>query len=408
MGKNNKKPYRRCAGITILFGVCLLLGGCAGTAKPEPKSAAASKDRASQQEEFVDVHSNDGRNVVGISMPSKLLERWNRDGHFLKRQFKERGYEVELAFGDDLIDKQIRDIETMIKNHADIILISAIDGSSLSHVLEKAASANVKVICYDRLILKTDVVDYYISFDNYKVGQLQGEYVVKALDLPHAGNKSYRMEITSGDSADNNARYYYNGMFDQIKPYLEKGVLKIPSGQSGYFETAISSWSSELAEIRFSGILNSYYLNGKRLDCAICANDSTAFGVAEAIAADYDGDNPVIVTGQDGDENNLKNIMEGRQSMTVFKALSNETLVAYEVGCALMEGRKPDASLIEESGWKFRCRYDTESYDNGVKKVTSFLLEPTVITKDNMIKELVDKGYYKVGEDGYLKANTGS
>ncbi len=405
--KSDRKRIRGLCLILMVF-VCIVMlpTGCSQNASVAKDQADTGKKDKTKAEEIIDKHSNDGHDIVGISMPSQSLERWNRDGHFLKQQFENSGYEVILTFADDLIDKQIHQIESMIKKHVDIILISAIDASSLTRVLEQAKAANVAVICYDRLILKSDVVDYYVSFDNYRVGQLQGEYIVDALDLAHAGDKTYHIEITSGDSADNNARYYYKGMFDQIKPYIDQGVLVVPSGQTGYFETAISSWSSELAEVRFSGILNSYYLDGKSLDCAVCVNDSTAFGVSAAIEKDYHQGNPVIVTGQDGDEANLKNIMEGKQTMTVFKALSNEALVALEVGRALMEGKTPDESLIEAAGWDFHCRCDKESYDNGVKKVTSFLLKPETITKDNMMEKLVDKGYYKVGKDGYLKAVT--
>ena len=313
---------------------------------------------------------------------------------------------MELKYADDLIDAQIHDIEDMIADGADLLLVSPIDASSLVRVLEQAHEVNIPVIAYDRLIRKTSAVDYYISFDNYMVGALQGGYIEEMLDLPHAKEGAYNIEFTSGDSADNNARYFYNGMFDLLEPYIEAGILQVPSGQMSYFETAISSWSTDLAEERFSGLLNSYYLGGKRLDCAACANDSTALGVTRAITSDYHKKNTVVVTGQDADQPNLKNIIDGKQSMTVYKALSNEAVVALALGKAIMEGQDPKEDLIEASDWDFDCVYDTESYDNGKIVVPSYLLEPIVITKDNIQTELIDTGYYVIGEDGYPVAAT--
>ena len=155
---------------------------------------------------------------------------------------------------------------------------------------------------------------------------------------------------------------------------------------------------------RFQNILGSYYSGGTQLDAALCSNDSTALGVTQAIESDYAGKNSVIITGQDGDEANLKNIVDGKQSMTVYKAVANEAVVTLDLAVAIMNGEKPDDKLISSSGWSFDCSYDTDSYDNGTGKIPSYLLVPTVVTKDNMDKELVDTGYYTKGSDGYLKA----
>lgn len=387
--------------VTSDNGAAVSESDTANAASSIDETAIVAADNAGQELPIEDTHSDDGRQVVGISMPSHLLERWNRDGKHLKRQFKKAGYEVDLAYADDLIDVQIHDIEAMIADGADLLIVSPIDASSLVHVLEQAQAVNIPVISYDRLIRKTDAVDYYISFDNYMVGALQGEYIEEALDLPHAKEGDYNIEFTSGDSADNNARYFYNGMFDLLEPYIESGILTVPSGQMSYFETAISSWSTDLAEERFSGLLNSYYAGKKKLDCAACANDSTALGVVRAITNDYHKKNTVVVTGQDADEPNLRNVVDGTQSMTVYKALSNEAVVALALGKAILEGQNPKEDLIVASDWDFDCVYDTESYDNGEGVVPSYLLTPVVITKDNLQEELIDTGYYVIGEDGY-------
>ena len=217
-------------------------------------------------------------------------------------------------------------------------------------------------------------------------------------------SKSYNIEFTAGDPADNNAGFFFNGAYDTLKPYIDAGILKVPSGQTKFEEVATASWSTETAMNRMQNILASFYSGGTQLDVALCSNDSTSLGVTQAIGTDYKGTNSVIITGQDGDEANLANIVDGKQSMTVYKAVANEAVVTVDLAVAILKGEKPDAGLITSAGWKFDCAYDTESYDNNKGIVPSYLLVPTVVTKDNIQSELVDTGYYTMGTDGYPKA----
>ncbi|MCI5758588.1 MAG: sugar-binding protein, partial [Eubacterium sp.] len=272
----------------------------------------------------------------------------------------------------------------------------------LSQVLNEAKDAGIPVIAYDRLIMNTDAISYYVSFDNYTVGKLQGEFVAKQLDLDNAGDKTYNIEFTAGDPADNNATFFFNGAMDVLKPYIDKGTLKVPSGQTEFDQVATAQWDTSTAMKRFQNILGSYYSDGTQLDAAVCSNDSTALGVTQAIESDYAGSNDVIITGQDGDEANLANIVDGKQTMTVYKAVANEAVVTLDLAEAMLNGEKPDDSLISKSGWDFDCSYDTSSYDNGTGVIPSYLLVPTVVTKDNMDKELVDPGYYTKDDKGYL------
>ncbi len=387
----------------LSFAMICSLTACAGNAGGDVENTEIEASSEEEKESVIqDTHSDDGRNVVGISMPSQKLERWNRDGNFLKKEFEEEGYEVLISFGNDLIDEQINGIEDMISEGADLLIITPIDATSLTSVLEDAAAANIPVISYDRLILQSPYIDYYISFDNYTVGTLQGEFIRDTLDLDNAGDKSYNIEFTAGDPADNNAQFFYNGAYDVLSPYIESGVLNVPSGQTTFIQTATSSWSRDYAKERFENILNSYYLTEKELDAVCCSNDTVALGTTEAIEEDYAGNNDIIITGQDADEPNLKNIVDGKQTMTVYKALSNESIVAFTLGKAIVDGETPGEDLIQNSGWDFSCNYDTSSYDTGEKVVASYLLDPIVITVDNMKEELVDKGYYTEDEQGYL------
>ena len=363
---------------------------------------ACGSDPTANNNSSSDKNSDSGKKKVGISMPTKSLERWNRDGSYLEEQFKKEGYDVEITYSDNDTDQQVNDIQNMISDNVDILVVAAIDGDTLSTVLADAKDQNIPVISYDRLIMNTDAISYYVSFDNYKVGQLQGQYIIDTLKLD-GSKKKYNMEVTAGDPADNNATFFYNGAMDTLKKYIDDGTVKIVSKQQDFESVATPQWSTDEALNRMQNILSSYYADGKnQLDIALCSNDSTALGVTQAIESDYAGKNTPLITGQDGDEANLANIVDGKQSMTVYKAVANEAVVTLKLVKSVLDGNTPDESLTKE--FDCECSYDTDSYDNGTGKIPSYLLTPEVITKDNYKEKLVDTGYYKEGSDGYLQA----
>ena len=344
----------------------------------------------------------DDKKLIGVTMPTKDLQRWNQDGENMKKELEAAGYEVDLQYASNDVSTQVSQLENQVANGCDLLVVASIDGSSLGEPLKQAKEAGIPVISYDRLI-KSDAVSYYISFDNYTVGTLQGQYVVDTLDLDNAGDKTYNIEFTAGDPADNNAGYFFNGAFDVLKPYIDAGTLNVVSGQTDFDSVATPAWDTQTALERMQNILASYYADGTQLDVALCSNDSTALGVTQAIESDYAGDNTVLITGQDGDEANLANIVDGKQSMTVYKAVANEAVVTLDLAKAMLAGDTIDESLIEKSGWDFECAYDTESYETSDgNKCPSFLLVPTVVTKDNLQEALVDPGYYTMDDDGYL------
>lgn len=342
-----------------------------------------------------------GAQKVGIAMPTQSLERWNRDGSYLDEQFKSAGYETILTYSDNDINRQVNDIQNMIAEDVDLLVIAAIDGEALNTVMNEAGQAGIPVIAYDRLIMN-DNASYYVSFDNYTVGTLQGQYIVDTLDLDNAAGP-FNMEITAGDPADNNATYFYQGAVDVLQPYIDSGKLVVVSGQTDFDTVATAQWDSQTAMERAQNVLASYYADGTQVDVWLCSNDSTALGVSQAIQSDYAGSNQPIITGQDGDEANLKNLVDGLQSMTVYKAVANEAVVTLDLGKAILSGAAIDANLITDSGWEFDCSYDTESYfTSDGNNCPSFLLVPDVVTKDNMVEKLVDTGYYTQDADGYL------
>ncbi len=392
---------KKSLALFVALMMALSLAACGGSSS----SAAASSAPAASTASTASSTATTGGGKVGIAMPTKSLERWNRDGSFLQKQFESKGCEVELVYSDNDVNQQVNDIENLIADKVNLLVIAAIDGESLSNVLDSADQAGIPVISYDRLIMNTKAIDYYVSFDNYTVGKLQGQFVVDTLKLDLKDtSKTYNIEFTAGDPADNNAGFFFNGAFDVLKPYIDAGILKVPSGQTAFEQVATASWSTDTALSRMQNILGSYYSNGTTLDVALCSNDSTALGVTQAIASDYAGDNQPIITGQDGDEANLANIIDGKQSMTVYKAVANEAVVTLDVGMAIMNGETPDEGLISSAGWKFDCTYDTKSYDNNTGIIPSYLLVPSVVTKDNIKTELVDTGYYTMDSNGYPKA----
>ncbi len=400
--------------LSVTMAVSLLAGcGSSGDSAPAANNNAGGNDAApantetaaepaapaESQAEAPATTADGGK--IGISMPTQSLERWNRDGAYLNDQFKAAGYETILTYSDNKSEQQVNDIQNMLAENVDLLIVAAIDGEALNMVMNEAADANVPVIAYDRLIMN-DAVSYYVSFDNYTVGKLQGEFIVENLDLENAGDSVYNLEITAGDPADNNAGYFYHGAMDVLNPYIESGTLNVVSGQTDFDTVATEQWNTDTALERAQNILSSYYADGTQLDVWLCSNDSTALGVAQAITSDYAGSNSVLITGQDGDEANLKNIVDGIQTMTVYKNVSNESVVTLSLAQAILSGETIDESLL--SSFDIECAYDTESYETSAgNKCPSFLLVPNVITKDNL-QDLVDTGLYTMGEDGYLSA----
>ena len=325
---------------------------------------------------------------VGVSMPTKDLQRWNQDGEYMEKLLTEAGFEAELQYASNDVPTQLNQVETMIDDGCEVIVIAAIEGSSLGAALDKAAEKGVKVIAYDRLLMDNANVDYYATFDNYKVGTVQGTYVKEALDLDNAEGP-FVVEFTAGDPGDNNAGFFFNGAMDVLKPYIDAGKIVVTSGQTEFEKVATPEWKPETAQARAENILSSFYADGTELDAWVCSNDSTALGVTNALEANYTGKWPII-TGQDCDVTNTNNMIDGKQAMSVFK--DTRTLAAQVVKMIdqILKGEEVDVN-------------DTTTYDNGKKVVPSFLCDPVIGTKDNYKELLIESGYYLETEDGHVK-----
>lgn len=344
---------------------------------------------------------NSAGKTIGIAMPAQELERWNSDGEYLKKQFESAGYKVELKFSNNDATKQNNDIIGMIDDGVDLLLVAAVDGTRLSKTLDSAKEKNIPVIAYDRLIEGSSSITYYITFDNYEVGKLQAEFIIDALKV-NSGAGPFNIELVAGDAADSNARYFFEGAYKVLEDYINDGTLVIPSGKKSFERVATANWLSENAEKDMADNLSKNYSDGKTLDAVLCANDSTARGVIDALASNYSGSNTPVITGQDGDIVNLKNIVDRKQAMTVYKNLRDEASVAFEVCKTLLNGDIPAAAFASQL--PVDVKYDSEAYNNGVKYVQAYILTPYVITEDNL-QLLVNTGMYKWDSSNkYLEA----
>jgi len=316
---------------------------------------------------------------VGVSMPTKDLQRWNQDGENMQKQLEAAGYTVDLQYASNDVQTQLSQVENMISEGADVLVIAAIEGSSLGEALTMAKDEGIPVIAYDRLLMESDAVSYYATFDNYMVGTVQGTYIKNTLDLDNAAGP-FNLEITAGDPGDNNAGYFYQGAIDVLKPYIDSGKLVVKSGQTAFDDVATPTWATETAQNRAENILSSFYADGSNVDVWLCSNDSTALGVENALAANYTGTYPII-TGQDCDIANTKNMIAGKQSMSVFK--DTRTLAAQVVKMVgqILKGETVDVN-------------DTETYNNNVIVVPSYLCEPVFADVNNYKELLIDSGYY--------------
>lgn len=349
----------------------------AGTA--ETDTAADTAEEAAPAEDTAAETKGGAGALVGVAMPTKDLQRWNQDGSNMKAELEAAGYEVDLQYASNDVQTQVSQIENMISNGCQMLVIASIDGSSLGEPLKQAKEAGIPVISYDRLIMNSDAVTYYATFDNYKVGQKQGEYLEEALDLKNS-EEPKNIELFTGDPADNNCVFFFGGAMDVLQQYIDKGTLVVKSGQTEFEQVATANWDSEKSQNRMDTIIAGNYSDGTVLDAVLCSNDSTALGVENALASSYTGAYPVI-TGQDCDIANVKNMLADKQAMSVFKDTRTLATQVVKMVDAVMQGGEAEIN-------------DTSSYDNGTGIIPTYLCEPVVVTLDNYKEMLIDSGYY--------------
>src|SRR5690625_903608 len=285
--------------------------------------------------------------TVGVAMPTQSMQRWLDDGNNMKAELEAQGYKVDLQYAEDDIPTQVAQIENMVTQGVDVLVIASIDGSALSSALDSAAENDIPVIAYDRLIRDSEHVDYYTTFDNYQVGQLQGNYLTEALGLPDAEGP-FNVELFAGSPDDNNATFFWQGAIDVIEPYIESGQIVVPSGQTNFEQAAILRWEPSTAQERMDNLMTGNY-SDKQLDAVLSPNDSVALGIVASLESlGYgSGQDCPIITGQDADKANVRNIIEGKQTMSGFK--DTRALAKQDVNMvdALWKGPGPEARRHE-------------------------------------------------------------
>ena len=363
----------------VLAGLMLLsVVGCGGsdTGNKDGSGSAGSSKAASNGKK------------IGVAMPTQSSQRWIQDGANMKQKLEALGYTVDLQYAEDDVQAQVSQIENMITNGANCLVVAAIDSSALVNALAQAKANNIPVIAYDRLLMDTDSVSYYATFDNKGVGTAIGQYVEKKLGLKE-GKGPYNIEFFAGSPDDNNAHFLNDGVFEVLKPYLDKGQLVCVSGQTDFDKICTLRWSQETAQKRMEDIISGYYSTGKKLDVVISPFDGISYGIAAALqGAGYQvGSNWPVITGQDAELMATKNILSGKQTMTVFKdtrVLADKCVLMVQ---AVLEGKQPEIN-------------DKNSYNNHKLVVPSYLCTPVAVDKENVQSALIDSGYYKKADVG--------
>jgi putative multiple sugar transport system substrate-binding protein len=323
------------------------------------------------------------KGTIGISMPTKSSLRWIADGDNMVKSLKEKGYKSNLQYAEDEIPNQLAQIENMVTKGVKVLVIAAIDGTTLSDILQKSADSGIKVIAYDRLIRKSPNVDYYATFDNFQVGVLQAQSIEKELGLKE-GKGPFNIELFGGSPDDNNAYFFYDGAMSVLQPYIDSKKLVVQSGQTGMKKVGTLRWDGAVAQARMDNLLSAHYTD-KRLDAVLSPYDGLSIGILSSLKGVGYGkpDQPMpVVTGQDAEIPSMKSIIAGEQRSTIFKDTRDLAKVAAGMVDALVTGSTPEVN-------------DTKTYENGVKVVPSYLLKPILVDKSNYKEVLIDTGYYK-------------
>ncbi len=371
--------------IVALTILALLLAACGDSTATTAPAAATTAGATSAS---ATTASAAGGKYVGISMPTKSSARWIADGNNMVKTFGEKGYKTDLQYAEDDIPNQVAQIENMVTKGVNILVVAAIDNKSLSQILKTAKDKKILVIAYDRLIRDTPNVDYYATFDNFKVGVLQASYIEKTLGLKD-GKGPFNIELFGGSPDDNNAFFFYDGAMSVLKPYVDSGKLVVQSGQMGMDKVSTLRWDGATAQARMDNLLSAYYGN-KRVDAVLSPYDGISIGILSALkGVGYGSASKAmpVVTGQDAEVPSVKSILAGEQSQTVFKDTRDLAKATVDMVDAVQNGKAVPVN-------------DTKTYNNGVKVVPSFLLIPVNVDKSNIQQALVDSGYYTKDQIG--------
>jgi putative multiple sugar transport system substrate-binding protein len=381
---------KRLFAVILSAAMMFSLAAC-GSSTPAPASSAPASSSESETDETPAENESENSasgKIIGVAMPTQSSQRWIQDGSNMKQKLEELGYKVDLQYAEDDVQMQVSQLENMITNGANCLVVASIDSSALVNVLAQAKDAGIPVIAYDRLLMDTDAVSYYATFDNKGVGVAIGQYIEDKMGLKD-GEGPFNVEFFAGSPDDNNAHMLNDGMFEVLQPYLDNGQLVCVSGQLDFDTICTLRWSQETAQQRMENLLSAHYSQGEDVDIVASPFDGISYGVAAALeGAGYKvGEKWPLITGQDAELMAVKNIISGKQSQTIFKdtrVLADKCVTMVQ---AVLEGAEPEIN-------------DTETYNNNVIVVPSYLCTPVSVDKDNIKEMLIDTGYYTQDELG--------
>ena len=380
---------KKILALLLALTMLMALAACGGSAPADTSGDKAPADTAPADTAPADTADaapaeqvGEGK-TVGISMPTQSSERWINDGANMKAQLEALGYNVLLQYAEDDVQMQVSQIENFVAQQVDVLVIAQIDSGPLVGVEAQAKAAGIPIIAYDRLLMDTDAVSYYASFDNEGVGRAIAEYIVKAKDLEaaSAAGESYTIEFFMGSPDDNNAVLLYNGIMKVLGKYLDDGTLVCKTGRTSFEETCILRWSQETAQQWCENYLAGFYAD-EDLDIACTAFDGFAYGVRSALeGAGYTDANWPLITGQDAELMAVKNIISGKQTMSIYKDTRLLAEKCVTMVNAVLNGTEPEIN-------------DTETYDNNIFVVPSYLCTPVAVDVTNYEEVVIDSGYY--------------
>jgi len=366
---------RRIAAAIGTLTLAAALAACGSTQKTADKQASGG---------------NNAGALVGVTMPTKSSERWIHDGDNVKAALEKLGYKVDLQYAENDIPTQINQIENQITRGAKLLIIASIDGTAITTQLQEAADKHIPVIAYDRLIRNSPNVDYYATFDNFKVGVQQATSLLTGLKIKNADGTEgsaagpFNIEVFAGSPDDNNATFFFNGAMSVLKPYIDKGTLVVKSGQTDFKTVAILRWDPATAQKRMEDLLTKTYNGGVKVQGVLSPYDGLSIGILSALKSNgygTGGQAYPVVTGQDAELASVKSIIAGEQYATIYKDTRELAARTVKMADAALKGEKPEVN-------------NTKDYDNGNKVVPSYLLDPVVVYKDNYKQALIDTGYY--------------
>jgi putative multiple sugar transport system substrate-binding protein len=357
---------RKILAIVAAGALALTMSGCGRSTDASAKTDIASGTKG----------------TIGVAMPTKTSQRWIKDGDAMKAQLEAAGYKVNLVYANDDIPTQVTQVNDMVTKKNQVLVVASIDGTALAGVLKQAKDAGIPVIAYDRLLRSTNAVDYYTTFDNLKVGELQAQSLIDGLK---ASGKAapWNVELFAGSPDDNNATFFFNGAMKLLQPLIDSKQIVIRSGETDFKTVATLRWDAAVAKRRMENVLTKSYASID-VQGVLAPYDGLSRGIIAALKGSgygSGGKKLPVITGQDAEIESVKSILAGEQYSSVFKDTSKLAEATVKMIQQIAEKKAVETN-------------DTTSYNNGIKVVPTMLLQPVAIDKSNVKQILLDAKYY--------------